>query len=58
MFVTHLTLTQSLTAISTLASGWLMVRLGATKQALKIKMPARCAACGRRRTRERCPCTH
>jgi len=52
----HLTLTQSLAAISTLGSGWLMVRLGAAKGALKIRQAERCAFCGRRRTHGRCSC--
>jgi hypothetical protein len=53
----HFTLAQTLSVATTLGAGWLMVRIGAAKSALKIKRPERCAACGRTRVRRRCECT-
>jgi hypothetical protein len=52
----HLTMAQSFSAVSTLAVGWLMMRLGTSRGALRVKTVDRCAACGRRRTRGRCAC--
>jgi hypothetical protein len=52
----HLTMAQSFSAISTVAVAWVMVRLGAAKGALQVKVADRCAACGRKRTHRRCPC--
>jgi hypothetical protein len=52
----HLTLAQSISAISTVAAAWLMVRAGTAKGALRVKEPSRCAACGRRQVRGRCLC--
>jgi hypothetical protein len=37
--------------------GWAMVRAGVAKGMLKVKAPARCAACGRQKLFGRCPCT-
>jgi hypothetical protein len=53
----HLTIAQSFSAVSTAAIAWLMVRLGASKGALQVKVADRCAACGRVRTKGRCPCS-
>jgi hypothetical protein len=36
---------------------WTMVRLGAAKGQLRVKAPARCAACGRKKGWGRCSCT-
>jgi hypothetical protein len=52
----HLTMAQSFSAISTVAVARVMVRLGAAKGALQVKVADRCAACGRKRTHGRCPC--
>jgi hypothetical protein len=52
----HLTMAQTFSAVSTFAIAWTMVRLGVSKGALHVKVADRCAACGRRRTRRRCPC--
>jgi hypothetical protein len=38
-------------------AAWVMVRMGAAKGVLRVKAPARCAACGRQRVWGRCPCT-
>jgi hypothetical protein len=53
----HFTLAQSIVGISTAAAAWLMVRAGTDKGMLTIRMPERCASCGRRRAGGRCPCT-
>jgi hypothetical protein len=53
----HLTLAQSFSAVSTVAAGWLMVKLGGSKKMLSFRPPDRCAACGRRQNRGRCLCT-
>ena len=53
----HMTMAESFSVVSTLAVAWMMVRLGSTKGALKVKVAERCAACGRKRTHGRCPCT-
>jgi hypothetical protein len=47
----------TVTAISTAAAVWLMVRAGAAKGVLRIRVESRCAACGRRRVHGDCPCT-
>jgi hypothetical protein len=54
----HLTLAQTFGMVSSLGCGWMMVQLGVGKRQLRHKTPARCASCGRRRTRGLCPCTH
>jgi len=56
----HLTLAQSLSATSTAAAAWLMVRAGVSKHALSIHKPARCPSCGRSQSRRRsgCRCTN
>jgi hypothetical protein len=53
----HMTMTQSFSLVSTVAVAWVMVRLGASKGALRIKVADRCAACGRKRNHGRCPCS-
>jgi hypothetical protein len=53
----HFTLTQAIAWIATLGGGWAIVRAGTAKGVLKAKEPTRCAACGRKRVRGRCPCT-
>ena len=53
----HFTLAQSLTATSTMAAGWLMVRAGVAKRALTIRKPTRCPSCGRSRKGNGCRCT-
>ena len=53
----HLTMAQSFSAVSTAAVAWLMIRLGASKGRLAVKVANRCAACGRKRTRGRCRCS-
>jgi len=53
----HMTLTQSVAAISTGAGALLMVKAGASKGLVKIRTPEKCASCGRRRIAGRCPCT-
>jgi hypothetical protein len=53
----HLINEESMPAIAAAVAGWLMVRAGAGKQLLTLRTPARCAACGRRRTGGGCGCT-
>jgi hypothetical protein len=53
----HLTLAQTIAWIATVGGAWAIVRAGAAKGVLKVKAPARCAACGRQKVRGRCPCT-
>jgi hypothetical protein len=53
----HLINEQSMPAIAAAVAGWLMVRAGASKRMLSLRTPARCAACGRRRTARLCHCT-
>jgi hypothetical protein len=53
----HLTAAQAVAWVATAAAAWLMVRAGAAKGAVRVKVKSRCAACGRRRNRGLCPCT-
>jgi len=48
---------QATPAIAAAAAGWLMVRAGVAKGMVTVRTPSRCAACGRRRTRNGCRCT-
>jgi hypothetical protein len=52
----HLTSQQTMPAIAAAVAGWLMVRAGTSKRLLTLRTPARCAACGRRRTANGCHC--
>jgi hypothetical protein len=38
-------------------AAWLMIAAGASKNAVQLRAPAHCAACGRRLARNRCRCT-
>ena len=53
----HMTLAQALVFTSTAATGWLMVRAGTAKKALKLRRPDRCPSCGRLRSGRSCHCT-
>jgi hypothetical protein len=53
----HLTSQQTMPAIAAVVAGWLMVHAGTSKRLLTLRTPARCAACGRRRTGRGCDCT-
>jgi hypothetical protein len=53
----QLTSPHTMPVIAAALAGWLMVRAGASKRLLSLRTPARCAACGRRRTSRRCDCT-
>jgi hypothetical protein len=53
----QLTLGQSTVFVSAAAAALMMVRAGAGKKLLVIKERARCASCGRRRTKRACPCS-
>jgi hypothetical protein len=53
----HIAFAQAVAWIASLAGAWALVRAGAAKGALKVKGPARCAACGRHKVWGRCPCT-
>jgi hypothetical protein len=53
----HLTVAQSMAYIATLSAGWLMVRAGMAKGQLKVKTPASCSSCGRKRSGNHCSCT-
>jgi hypothetical protein len=53
----QMTFGQSTVFISAAAAAWAMVRAGTGKKLLVIKQPARCASCGRRRTKRACPCS-
>jgi hypothetical protein len=53
----HLTSQQTMPAIAGVVAGWLMVHAGASKRLLTLRTPARCAACGKRRTAGGCDCT-
>jgi hypothetical protein len=53
----HLTLAQSIAWVATFGGAWAIVRAGAAKGVLKVKAPARCAACGRQKVWGRCLCT-
>ena len=48
---------QSMPAIAAAVAGWLMLRAVMRKRLLSMRTPARCAACGRRRTARLCHCT-
>jgi hypothetical protein len=52
----QLTLANVTAYVTSIFVGWLMVQAGAAKKALTIKRRKRCAACGRRLERGRCPC--
>jgi hypothetical protein len=53
----HITLAQAIVWVATFGGAWAIVRAGAAKGVLKVKAPARCAACGRQKVWGRCPCT-
>jgi hypothetical protein len=53
----HVTLSQTISWVAAGGGAWAIVRAGAAKGMLRVKAPARCAACGRQRARRRCPCT-
>jgi hypothetical protein len=52
----QMTLQQSFAMFSTVASGWMMIRVGLSRHVLKEKV-SHCASCGRRRGFGRCSCT-
>jgi len=54
----HVTLAQALPTVSTLAAGWLMVKIASAKGVVKVRQADRCASCGRRRDRGQCHCTN
>jgi hypothetical protein len=43
--------------LGTVGAGWLMLRAGAAKKGIRVKVASRCASCGRLRGRGPCPCT-
>ena len=51
-----LTLAQATAVVTSGLAVWLMIRAGSAKHVLTIKTGERCASCGRRRERGRCPC--
>jgi hypothetical protein len=53
----HITLAQAVAWVATFGGAWAIVGAGAAKGVLKVKAPARCAACGRQKVWGRCPCT-
>ena len=53
----HMTLAQAVTWVATFGGAWAIVRAGAAKGVLRVKAPARCAACGRQKVWGRCPCS-
>jgi hypothetical protein len=53
----HVTLAQATAWITTFGGAWAIVRAGVAKDVLKVKAPARCAACGRQKVWGRCSCT-
>ena len=55
--MTQFTSQQMMPVIAAAIAGCLMVRAGTSKRLLSLRTPARCAACGRRRTARRCDCT-
>jgi hypothetical protein len=52
-----MTLAQAFPWVSTLAAGWLMVKIASAKGVVKVRKADRCASCGRRRDRRQCRCT-
>jgi hypothetical protein len=54
---THFTLTQAADWVAVGLGAWALVRAGAAKGVLRVKAPARCASCGRRKVWGGCPCT-
>jgi hypothetical protein len=50
----HLTLVEVFPAISVAAVAWLMIAMSDARGLARLKAPARCAACGRRRTKRQC----
>jgi hypothetical protein len=55
--MTHFSIAQAAAWVAVAGGAWAIVRAGAAKGVLKVRSPVRCAACGRRRTWGRCPCT-
>jgi hypothetical protein len=53
----QLTLVGVLPVISATAVAWVMIAMSNARGLAGLKGRARCAACGRRRTKRRCPCT-
>jgi hypothetical protein len=53
----HITLAQTVAWVATLLGAWAIVRAGVAKGMIKLRPPVRCAACGRQKIRDRCPCT-
>jgi hypothetical protein len=53
----HVTLAQAVGWVAAGGGAWAIVRAGAAKGVLRVKAPARCAACGRQKVWGRCPCT-
>jgi len=52
----HVTLTQMAGWVAAGGGGWAIVHAAAAKGVLRLKAPARCAACGRQKVWGRCPC--
>jgi hypothetical protein len=48
---------QTMPAVAAVVAGWFMVRAGISKRLLTLRTPARCAACGKRRSGRGCDCT-
>jgi hypothetical protein len=53
----HLTVQGATPSIAAAIAAWLMVRAGTSKGMIAVRVPVRCAACGRRRVRRGCSCT-
>jgi len=49
--------TALLDVVAVAGVAWTMIRIGAAKGQLRVKAPARCAACGRQKVWGRCSCT-
>jgi hypothetical protein len=53
----HLTLAQSLSSIIAAMAAWSMVRLGVSRDLLRLRRPEICPSCGVRPSRHGCRCT-
>jgi hypothetical protein len=53
----HVVLAQTAGCAAVAGVAWAMVRAGVAKGALRVKAPARCAACGRQKVWGSCSCT-
>jgi len=55
--VTHVTFAEAVAWVAVGGGAWAIARAAEARGVLRLKAPARCAACGRHKSWGRCPCT-